>query len=45
MLINKNLLFYYRKLKENRILFGTSGDFIGSDQSNLERSKKMEKFL
>ncbi len=41
----KNLLYYYRKLPDNRILFGTRGDFIGSDQSNLDRSKKMEKFL
>ena len=41
----KNLLYYYRKLPDNRILFGTRGDFIGSDQSNFDRSKKMEKFL
>ncbi len=41
----KNLLYYYRKLPDNRILFGTRGDFIGSDQSNLNRSKKMELFL
>ncbi len=41
----KNLLYYYRKLPDNRILFGTRGDFIGSDKSNLERSKKMEMFL
>ena len=41
----KNLLYYYRKLPDNRILFGTRGDFIGSDQSNLNRSKKMEKFF
>ena len=41
----KNLLYYYRKLKDNRILFGTRGDFIGSDQSNLDRSKIMEQFL
>ena len=41
----KNLLYYYRKLKDNRILFGTRGDFIGSDHSNLDRSKVMEKFL
>ena len=25
--------------------FGTRGDFIGSDQSNLDRSKIMQKFL
>jgi len=41
----KNLLYYYRKLPDNRILFGTRGDFIGSDQSNIDRSKQMEKFL
>ena len=41
----KNLLYYYRKLPDNRILFGTRGDLSGSDQSNLEMSKKMEKFL
>tara|TARA_Y100001970_G_scaffold194023_1_gene235884 strand:- start:402 stop:1748 length:1347 start_codon:yes stop_codon:yes gene_type:complete len=41
----KNLLYYYRKLPDNRILFGTRGDFIGSDQSNLDRAKIMEKFL
>ncbi len=41
----KNLLYYYRKLQDNRILFGTRGDFIGSDRSNFDRSKKMEKFL
>ncbi len=41
----KNLLYYYRKLPDNRILFGTRGDFSGSDQSNLDRAKIMEKFL
>ena len=41
----KNLLYYYRKLPDNRILFGTRGDLIGSDQSNLDRSKIMEKFF
>jgi glycine/D-amino acid oxidase-like deaminating enzyme len=41
----KNLLHYYRKLPDNRILFGTRGDLNGSDQSNLDMSKKMEKFL
>jgi len=41
----KNLLYYYRKLPDNRILFGTRGDFKGSDQSNLDRAKIMEKFL
>jgi len=41
----KNLLYYYRKLPDNRILFGTRGDLNGSDKSNLSMSKKMEKFL
>ena len=41
----KNLLYYYRKLPDNRILFGTRGDFKGSDKSNFNRSKVMEKFL
>jgi glycine/D-amino acid oxidase-like deaminating enzyme len=41
----KNLLYYYRKLPDNRILFGTRGDLSGSDQSNLVMAKKMEKFL
>ena len=38
----KNLLAYYRKLKDNRILFGTRGDTTGSDQSSKEKSKDME---
>ena len=41
----KNLLYYYRKLPDNRILFGTRGDYIGSDKSNLDRAKIMEKFF
>ena len=41
----KNILYYYRKLPDNRILFGTRGDYIGSDQSNLDRAKIMEKFF
>tara|TARA_A100000164_G_scaffold350267_1_gene353956 strand:+ start:192 stop:1538 length:1347 start_codon:yes stop_codon:yes gene_type:complete len=41
----KNLLYYYRKLPDNRILFGTRGDFIGSDESNLNRANDMQKFL
>jgi hypothetical protein len=36
----KNLLYYYRKLPDNRILFGTRGDLTGSDQSNLAMSYK-----
>ena len=42
---SKNLLYYYRKLPDNRILFGTRGDFEGSDQSNLNRANDMEIFL
>jgi glycine/D-amino acid oxidase-like deaminating enzyme len=38
----KNLLNYYRKLPDNRILFGARGDLIGSDKSNEQMSKKME---
>ncbi len=41
----RNLLHYYRKLPDNRILFGTRGDLVGSDQSNEEMSKKIETFL
>ena len=41
----KNLLYYYRKLPDSRILFGTRGDYIGSNQSNLDRAKIMEKFF
>jgi glycine/D-amino acid oxidase-like deaminating enzyme len=41
----KNLLYYYRKLPDNRILFGTRGDLTGSNQSNLAMSHKMEIFL
>ena len=41
----KNILYYYRKLPDNRILFGTRGDCIGSDKSNLDRAKIMEKFF
>ena len=32
-------------MPDNRILFGTRGDLSGSDQSNLDMSKKMKKFL
>ncbi len=39
----RNLLFYYRLLKDNRFLFGARGDLIGSEKSSLEKSKKMEK--
>ena len=39
----RNLLFYYRLLKDNRFLFGARGDLIGSEKSSLEKSKSMEK--
>ena len=39
----RNLLFYYRLLKDNRFLFGARGDLIGSEESSLEKSKQMEK--
>ena len=39
----RNLLFYYRLLKDKRFLFGARGDLIGSEASSLEKSKQMEK--
>ena len=38
----RNLLFYYRLLKDNRFLFGARGDLIGSDKSSLNKSQNME---
>ncbi len=38
----RNLLFYYRLLKDNRFLFGARGDLIGSEKSSIIKSKKME---
>ena len=38
----RNLLFYYRLLKDNRFLFGARGDLIGSEKSSLKKSKEME---
>mgnify|MGYP001430860603 FL=1 len=38
----RNLLFYYRLLKDNRFLFGARGDLIGSEESSIKKSKKME---
>ena len=38
----RNLLFYYRLLKDNRFLFGARGDLIGSEKSSVEKSKNME---
>ena len=43
ILNTRNLLFYYRLLKDRRFLFGARGDLIGSEKSSLEKSKKMEK--
>ena len=42
ILNNRNLLFYYRLLKDNRFLFGARGDLVGSEESSLIKSKKME---
>ena len=39
----RNLLFYYRLLKDNRFLFGARGDLIGSEKSSINKSKEMEK--
>ena len=38
----RNLLFYYRLLKDNRFLFGARGDLLGSEKSSITKSKKME---
>ena len=38
----RNLLFYYRLLKDNRFLFGARGDVIGSEKSSIDKSRKME---
>ena len=38
----RNLLFYYRLLKDNLFLFRARGDLIGSEQSSIIKSKKME---
>jgi len=39
----RNLLFYYRLLKDNRFLFGARGDLIGSEKSSINKSREMEK--
>ena len=39
----RNLLFYYRLLKDNRFLFGARGDLIGSEQSSKIKSKPAPK--
>ena len=38
----RNLLFYYRLLKDKRFLFGARGDLTGSEESSQKKSKKME---
>ena len=38
----RNLLYYYRLLKDKRFLFGARGDLIGSEKSSLNKSKQME---
>ena len=40
----KKSLYYYRKLPDNRILFGTRGDFIGSTNQILIDQKKWKNF-
>ena len=42
VLNTRNLLFYYRLLKDNRFLFGARGDLIGSEQSSIHKSRIME---
>ena len=42
VLNTRNLLFYYRLLRDNRFLFGARGDLIGSEQSSVHKSKIME---
>ena len=39
----RNLLYYYRKLPDNRILFGARGDMSGSIASHKKYIKKIEK--
>ena len=38
----RNLLYYYRKLPDNRILFGARGDMNGSINSHKKFIKKIE---
>tara|TARA_B100001093_G_scaffold93919_1_gene86099 strand:+ start:176 stop:1519 length:1344 start_codon:yes stop_codon:yes gene_type:complete len=38
----RNLLYYYRKLPDNRILFGARGDMNGSFKSHQKYIKKIE---
>ena len=43
ILNTRNLLFYYRLLPDNRILFGARGDLSGSKKSSLKMSYWIEK--
>ena len=43
ILNQRNLLFYYRLLPDNRILFGARGDLKGSKESSFKMSKWIEK--
>ena len=43
ILNQRNLLFYYRLLPDNRILFGARGDLKGSKESSYKMSKWIEK--
>ena len=43
ILNSRNLLFYYRLLNDNRILFGARGDLTGSEYSGNKMFQKMEK--
>ena len=43
VLNSRNLLFYYRLLKDNRFLFGARGDLTGSNISGNKMFLKMEK--
>ncbi|PPR46958.1 MAG: Gamma-glutamylputrescine oxidoreductase [Alphaproteobacteria bacterium MarineAlpha5_Bin9] len=38
----RNLLFYYRLLKDKRFLFGARGDLLGSNKSSKIMAQKME---
>jgi glycine/D-amino acid oxidase-like deaminating enzyme len=40
---SRNLLFYYRKLPDNRILFGARGDINGNDSGAKQIRKWMER--
>ena len=39
----RHLLLYYRKLPDNRILFGSRGDLVGSDRAALQMRTKIRR--